>query len=240
MRRKSSNLFWGTFLLLAAALVLMHQVTGFTDIGIGSILAVVLSAAFIVQCIARLDIAFLPIPIAALYVVFRTPLDLPYIRTGMLAVATVLAVVGLGALFPRKRWRVHRKFKCCGKSWDPQQVRVEDSGDGNSPFISVSFGSAKRRLRSDNLEGSQLNCSFGELVVRIEEAGLPPSSAEVIVNCSFGSVVLIVPGHWQVVDQMSCSLGGVDIEKLATPTENAPKLTLVGSVSFGSVEVRYA
>jgi len=82
MRFRSSNAGWGILLLLIAAFVLLNQFTDFTHIGIGSLIAVAIAVVMIVQCIARMNFAPLPIPLAALYFVFQVPLDLPFVRLG--------------------------------------------------------------------------------------------------------------------------------------------------------------
>jgi len=61
----------------------------------------------------------------------------------------------------------------------------------------------------------------------------------VTLNCSFGAIELFVPKHWRVIDKLKCTLGGVEIDgRFATQAEDAPMLTLNGSVSFGAVEVK--
>jgi len=67
MKSRFSNFLWGVVLLLAAAFLLTNKYIGFADIGIGRIVISILALAFIVQCIARLHIAPLVIPIAVLY-----------------------------------------------------------------------------------------------------------------------------------------------------------------------------
>jgi hypothetical protein len=80
MKLKFSNLIWGVFFLLAATFILFNQFDHFFNIGIGSIIVSILALLIIVQCIAHLRFAALPIPIAVLYVIFQTPLDLQQYR----------------------------------------------------------------------------------------------------------------------------------------------------------------
>jgi len=239
MRNRSSNVIWGIFLLLAAAFVLINQLDGFADIGAGSIILAVLSLVFFVQCIANLNFALLPIPLAVLYMVFQAPCDLPYIKPRILIVATVLASVGLSILLPRKF-----KYRGCGNNSrsgeSSSQMRTENGSSDNNPVISVNFGGISRRLLAENLETAQLHCNFGALEIFFDQAGLSPGGAEAALDCSFGAIKLIIPKHWLVIDKINCTLGGVDIEKrYAPPEENAPQLTLTGSVSLGGIEVRY-
>jgi len=132
-------------------------------------------------------------------------------------------------LLPGKRWR--RKLR-------RSRASVE-TGDENNPSIGVSFGEVNRHLRASALETARLNCSFGAMEISFDRAELSPNGAEVMLNCSFGSIELFVPGHWHIIDQVDCAVGGVDIGKgFAAPADNAPRLTLSGKVSFGGIEVR--
>ncbi|MCL2193968.1 MAG: hypothetical protein FWB78_11325 [Treponema sp.] len=229
MKFKPSNFAWGMCLLLIAAFVLVNQFSGFTAIGIGSIIAIIVASIFIVQCMVRRHFAPLPIPLAVLYIVLQTPLGLPTIQIWPMIVAAVLAYIGLDMLLPGKRWR--RKFR---------QSRVHmETKDGNNPSVSVNFGEVSRHLHADALETVQLNCSFGAMEVFLDRTELSPNGAEIVINCKFGAIELSVPGHWQIIDQLDCLAGGVEIKKgSASPTDNAPRLTLSGGVSFGGIEVR--
>jgi len=239
MKSRSSNLVWGFFLLLAAAFVLINQFNGFAGIGAGSIIVAVLSVVFFVQCIANLNFALLPIPLAVLYWVFQAPCDLPFIQHKTLIIAAVLATIGLSILLPRK-FRNHG----CGnnsRSEDHQpQMQTEDGSNDNNPVINVNFGGISRRLHAGSLETVQLHCNFGALEVFFDQAGISPNGAEVMLDCSLGAIKLFIPKHWRIIDKINCTLGGVDIEKHYAPAEeNAPQLTLAGNVSLGGIEVRF-
>lgn len=237
MRSGFSKVFWGIFLLAAAAFVLMNQLYGFTNIGIWSIILAALALAFIVQCIAQLNFASLPIPVALVYIIFRSPLGLPHIQTWTLILAAVLASIGLSILLPHKIWHVYHGKHDKGSCDHPQ--KLTESGDINNPSVNVNFGATSRHLYADSLESVQLCCSFGALEIYFDHVELNPNGADAIVNCSLGAIKLFIPQHWQINDRLNCSLGGVDIEKGFAPAQNAPQLTLSGSVSLGGIEIRY-
>ena len=224
-------------LLLAAAFVLTNNFIGFADIGIGSIVIAILALAFIAQCIARLHIAPLVIPIAVLYFIFREPLGLPVIQTWKLAAATALAFIGLNVLLPKRRG-----YNQCNSSDDSgnQQKKIHTEGNNdNNPHVSVNFGAISRTLIADSLETARLSCSFGAMEIFFTQAELSPNGAEVDISCNFGGIQLFIPRHWRVIDKMNCTLAGVDIKSFSASAENAPRLTLNGSVSLGGVEVKY-
>jgi hypothetical protein len=238
MKPKFLKLIWGTFWLLAAAFIIVSQLDGFANIGVGSIIVTILSVAFIVQCVAYLKFAPLPVPLAVLYVIFRTTLGWPEINAWALIAASVLASLGLVMLLPGPRWGNGKPRAKSGDSCH-QEVRTESVSGDDNPSVSVNFGAVSRRIQSGNLESVRLYCNFGALEIYLDGARPCANGAEADLNCSFGAMKLFVPKHWRVIDRINCALGGVDMDKtFASAPENAPRLTLTGSVSLGGVEVR--
>jgi len=239
LRSKFSNFFWGIVLLLAAAVVLTKNFVGFADISIGSIIIAILALAFIVQCLARFQIAPIVIPIAVLYFVFGKRFGLPGIETWKLIAAAALAFIGLNFLIPQGRRSCNQNNNVhCGSKDQPLKIPAEGVND-NNPYINVNFSAVSRSLTADNLETVRLSCNFGSMEIFFNQAQLGPNGANVFINCSFGGIQLFIPRHWQVIDKMNCTLAGVDIKSFAAPAENAPRLTLNGNVSLGGVEVKY-
>ena len=237
MKTGFSRAIWGLFLLLAAAFVLTNQFGGFAELSAGSIIAAVLAVLFIVQCIADLSFSILPVPVAVLYIVFQTPFDLPYIKPWTLIVASILALIGLHVLLPNRRKYQPEKQDSPGGS--RPQIRTENGPASNNPSVSVHLGALSRRLYATSLETANLSCSFGALEVFMDQVKLSPSGAEALISCNFGAIQLLVPKQWHIVNQLTCTLGGVDDHNNSLAGENAPQLTLTGSVSFGGVEIKY-
>ena len=241
MKFRFSNFLWGVFLLLAAAFVLTNKYISFAGIGIGRIVIAVIALAFIIQCLTRLHIAPLVIPIAVLYFIFKEPLigfGLPDIQTWKVIAAAALAFIGLNILLPRGRRSCNHSNDSCGSKDQQREIPTESNND-NNPYINVNFSAVSRSLTADSLETVRLSCNFGALEVFFNQAELSPNGANAFINCSFGGIQLFIPRHWQVIDNMSCTLAGVDIKSFAAPAENAPRLTLNGSVSLGGVEVKF-
>lgn len=235
MKPVFSKIIWGCFLLLAAVFVLTNQFGNFTSLSAGTIIAAVLAVMFIVQCIADMSISIIPLPLAVLYYIFQAPLGLPYIRLWTLIVAVVLAIVGLSILIPKNRFRFVRSYGHGGRT----KTHTEDGPNDNNPSLSVQFGYLSRRLHADNLSGVNLSCNFGAMEVFFDHVTLDPNGAEVNINCSLGAIELNIPRQWNVVNQISCSMGGVDDHGGSSPAEGAPKLVLNGSVSLGGIEIKY-
>jgi len=239
MNIRFSSIIWGIFLLLGAIFLLVNQFDSFAEISTGGIIVAILALAIIVQCIAHLYITPLPIPLAVLYIIFQTPLDLPAMQTRILIIASILASIGLAILLPRKSKYKKFKYKNYSEA-NHQQIRTKNTNNDNNPFIKVNFGAKSRRLLADSLETVKLSCHFGALEVYFDQAVLSLNGAVINLDCNFGATTLYIPKTWRVIEQLNCSLGGVDMEKRSeTPAEDAPQLTLTGNISFGGVEVRF-
>jgi len=61
------------------------------------------------------------------------------------------------------------------------------------------------------------------------------------IDVAFGNMVLYVPKTWQVINNIDCSFGAVNIknQKSYTPLPDAPVLVITGSVAFGGAEIIY-
>jgi len=102
MRNKFARLIWGIFLLLTAAFVILNNINGFIDIDIFSIIASILALSFIVLCIISSYYSPIPIPLAALYIIYMKPLGLPEVNIWITILAAVLSTIGLAVLLSGK------------------------------------------------------------------------------------------------------------------------------------------
>jgi len=246
-KRVASKLAWGLFWLLIAALILANYFGGFVQLGAWSVIIAAIACAILVYCIATLSFASIPIPLAALYYIFQVPLELPYVSFWMMVLVALLLTCGLHVLLPR-RFRNVGAFKVSfdGSSrggrvhggGDETDALVEEGEDENNPYIRVKFGHISRYLHSECLESAQLECSCGAMEVYFDHVQLSPDGAEIYVKCSLGSLELYVPSHWNVINNMSASLGNADVGKRREPIdEDAPMITINGGVTLGNVEI---
>lgn len=239
MNFRFSKVVWGFFFLGLAALLIVNQLQGVACFGIGSIILTVLALAIIVHCVSQLQFGLLPVPAAMLYIVFGAFLGLPEISTWALLIAAVLASIGLSTIFPRRNFCCGPAFFHFGSRKKKQKISAEEVKDDNNPYVSVHLGAISRNLFADNLESAQLDCHLGSLEVYFDRVTLSPNGAVVNLNCKCGAIQLYIPRSWHVIDKTSCAIGEVDVQDcFAAAAENVPKLTLTGTVSMGSLEVR--
>ncbi|MCL2366673.1 MAG: cell wall-active antibiotics response protein [Oscillospiraceae bacterium] len=246
-KQKTENWGWAAFWLIVPALVLINHFSGFVQLGIWSIITGAVAVAMLIYCIGTLSLASLPFPIATLYFLLQTPLELPFIPFWTLVMVTVPLVIALHVLIPRRfktgrRAASHWTGECgFGKDEDfdaDEEMVIDENDDENNPYISVKFGGASRYLHSDCLESLDLRCAFGGMDIYMDQVQLSPNGATVYVDCKFGGIDIYVPSHWRVIDQMSAAIGASEVDdRLQSADADAPTLTLRGNVSFGGVDV---
>jgi len=182
---------------------------------------------------------------------------MPYVTTWAVIVAAVLVCVALGLLFPQRPPPgkvVIGAF--CGDDedddWDESDWDEEDKdrrrerawarmgGIDNNPYVSVNFGHTSRYLHADKLQTAVLSCNFGGMDIYFDQVELDPNGATVNLDCKFGGIDIFVPRHWRVDEQISCTIGGVDINtRRAMPTADGPQLVITGHVLCGGVDIWY-
>ena len=236
---------WGLLLLLAAALLIANQVGGFADFGVGSVIVGVICLAILIQCIVGRSFAVIPFPLGALYFVFHSHFNWPFIGFWILFAAAVLASIGLAVLLPSKiKRKIIEGINIGGHDFEYSNDKTKskfgkDTGEKNFD-MSLEFGGVSRYLRSECLESVKMSCRFGGLEVYFDDAELSPNGAEALLSCSFGSIELFIPRHWKVIEDINCTLGGVDSNgKRNHASDDSPKLTIRGSVAFGGVDINY-
>ena len=238
--KKNGAIGWGIFLLLVAALVLSNQFGGFVELGIWSILVSALAVAFLVQCIINRSFASLPIPIAALYYIYQAPLgealqiELPQVPFWPLALATVLATIGLHVLLPnrwfRKNWwhshgydRHKDKYRrTCGGGSIAEEiiVDIEDAVGEVAGDIEDAFEGAENRDEyrdGGHIEegGDENNPSISVQFGAVSRYLHAESLETVELNCRFGSLEVYF-NHVQLSPKgaeafVNCQFGATEI-----------------------------
>ncbi len=230
---KNSKWLWGIFFVLAAVFLVASQMVSFVKISFWSILGTLLLAVIMIKSIAGRNFFGIFFSLAFLYKIFCQPLGWVDISLWILMAAAALASVGFSWIFdghPPKSWNHHKRHSIS---------QTIDNNDDNSPYAKVSFGSSTKYLHSSALTRGQFYTSFGSLEIFMDQAQLSPEGAELYVSCSFGSIEIYVPRHWQVVSKVQATLGSAEVVGHREVQPDSPVLTVKGNVSFGSVEIKY-
>ena len=253
--KRNRNWMWGILMLLIAAFIVSNQLGWLPPLSFWSIVAAVLAVVLLVSCITHKTVTTLPFVLALVYIVLRNQDSVPHVATWALLLAAGLVSAGIGLLLPQKppkgKFVIGSFFGCDEDDWADwddeekatrrKKARAAVGDIDNNPSISVNFGGLNRYLHADSLETVHLTCNFGGMEIFFDQAQLAPNGATVYLDCKFGGIDLFVPRHWHVNEQISCTLGGVDVTptRRAAPPEDAPQLTIVGNVMFGGVDIHY-
>ncbi len=237
---KIRKIVWGLFFIAAAAFVLMLYLGSFENISLLPVLISILLVPVIIESLVHLNFLGVFFPLAFLGILYAEPLGITAITPWPILFAALFLTIGFEIIFSRlkKRW--------WNKDWlgkHHHYVRdeyetvetIEGEGDVN---CDVNFGSGTKYLHTPNLRKASFSCSFGALKVYFDGAQLHPDGAQIEIKCSFGGMELYIPKTWQVIDQVTATLGGMSEKNLHGPV-SGPALTLTGHVSLGGVEIIY-
>lgn len=106
--------------------------------------------------------------------------------------------------------------------------------------VNVLFSHAERRINTKNFKGGQISAIFGGADINLCHSDI---QGVVILNISalFGGIEIVLPSNWQVKNEVSVILGGLDDRRLpqaGLPSGDGKVLVIKGSVIFGGVELK--
>ena len=111
------------------------------------------------------------------------------------------------------------------------------SSSGKKITSHTSFGSDSASFSGSGFSGGNINASFGESNVDLTGIIADNESLVLDVKVAFGSAKIRIPSDWAVdATKVSNVFGSTDLKK-SNPSNPAATLVLVGSVSFGSLDI---
>lgn len=240
------NYFWGVFLILAGAYLVVSQMGYLPKVGPFTLVFTIVCLAALVSSIPHLSFGGILFPLAFIGIMYDQQLGITAITPWTILLAALLGTIGLNLLFGRfkkKHW--HRCHKHHKGHWNVENGRNGENGgdsvenlDGEWVYVRSSFGSVIRYITSDNLKRADIEASFGAVEIYFDNAQIPSGQATVNIDSKFAGVELYVPHNWQVINHLASSFGGVD-EKNKHTGELTATLTLEGSNSFGGITIIY-
>jgi predicted membrane protein len=108
---------------------------------------------------------------------------------------------------------------------------------GDRIDIDASFGAVNQQNDSRSFKGGRIDVSFGGVELDLRQAVMDGPEAVLEVSARFSGIELRVPREWQVVVDVSPTLGGVH-DKTVPPMNPTQRLILRGDAVFGGVEVK--
>ena len=253
MRNKSSGhnpaVCVGVVLVFIGALFLLVNFTNFT-IGFGTWWPAILIVAGLLDLLFNRRRWFRgagTLIIGALF--FMDTLDVWDVPWQFLWPVPIL-IVGLSIILGATRGRPRRATALGGGATDADPGAMDAGRGAAAPAtdaadaaggidVNATFGERTQAVSGENFPGGRINAVFGSAQVDLTQAGLANGEATINASAVFGSVVIRVPADWAVDLRAGATMGEV-ADKRPNPTPDSPKatLTVTGSVTFGSIEIR--
>lgn len=233
------NYFWGVFLILAGAYLVVSQMGYLPTVGVFTLIFTVVCLAVLVASIPHANFGGILFPLAFIGIMYDEQLGITAITPWTILLVALLMTIGLHLIFDRfrkkKSWKHHHRH---GENSKFSPENPNESLDGEYVYLHTSFGSVIRYVTSQDLQTVDIQVSFGAASVYFDNARVPSGNAVVNIESSFAGVELYVPHTWQVINHVNSSFGAVD-EKNKHTGELEATLTLEGSNSFGGITIYY-
>lgn len=239
MRNKSSGhnpaVCFGIVLVFVGALFLLVNFTGFS-IGFGTWWPAILIVAGLLDLLFNRRRWFRgagTLIIGALF--FSDTLDVWDVPWQFLWPVPIV-IIGLSIILGARRGRPRRATALGGGAAE-SPADAAAAADGLD--VNATFGERAQSVSGENFPGGRINAVFGSAQVDLTQAGLANGEATINASAVFASIVIRVPADWAVDLRAGATMGAVE-DKRPQPAPDAPKatLTVTGSVTFGSIEIR--
>lgn len=247
--RNRNGIFWGLFLLLSAAILVVSQMHLITyTFSFWTIVATIFLVAVLIKSLVYFSIAGSVFSLAFLAILFAKPLGITALVPWTVLGAALLISIGLSMIFrpllvKHRPWMRRSYYK---KQWnggervsfdrkvDPDVETVAES-DIN---VYVKMGSSIRYVKSDDFKRADIDVTMGDAKVYFDNVTVT-DTAIINVNASLSGVELYVPKNWNVIKEMNSNLGGVTEVGFADVTADSPTITVRGLVSLSGLKISY-
>jgi predicted membrane protein len=146
-----------------------------------------------------------------------------------------LLLIGIGFMILFKRGYMDRWH-----SRRPMNINTTtthyDEGYFNETNI---FSGSKHKVVNQVFKGGKISNIFGGTEIDLTQATLAEGRSELIIECMFGGVTLIVPSDWKVVLNMSSIMGGFSDKRIHIKESSDSRILIVkGTAIFGGGEIK--
>ena len=231
---KHKNIFWGLIFLCGAGVIIGNQLGFFTQIGLSSLLLALVLVFIIIKGIIDINFFEILIPISIILIIFAKPLGIEYLAPWPIIAASLLASIGLSLIFKKPKWKKHKQINHNNHNLGEKFENIDE----DIIVSKTSFSGDTKYLYSKNLKKADFNVSFGGLKVFFDQVTLRPEGADINIDASFAGIELYIPRNWNIINNISATVGGVDVKGLRSE-ETGPTLRLEGHITFSGVEINY-
>lgn len=152
-------------------------------------------------------------------------------QVGKLVIGVVIIIAALGMILGHL---FKKKFQ---EKAESTELQTTENGRLVRRY-EVTFGEQEVKLDGKAFDKAEIQCRFGAMRIDLRQAQIA-ANAEIMLDCSFGAVEILLPTNVAVKTNINSSFGGVEIGKNNSPGPDSPTLLLEGKVSFAGVEVKF-
>ena len=229
------NIFWGIFLLVAAAYVIVGNLGLFGDISFWTIGFSIILLAWFIRSLFKVSFGGMLFSLAFAAILFDEALHIEELTPVPVLAAALLGTIGLKLIYKKKK----PKYSAVAN------VTYGQATVNNSPFkdesvfrCTASFGSSVKYVNSPCLEQAHIANTFGSLSVYFDEANLGSECVTINVDNSFGKLALYLPKEWDVTVNAGRAFGNIT-EVGSCIRQSTSRVYIEGETSFGQLEVNY-
>lgn len=229
---KKEKVFLGFLFILTGIFLIINRMGYFPNINVISLILTVFLVSLIIKSIIHVSFSGILFPIAFLCIIYDKQLGIMDITPWTVLIAALLGSIGLSMIFDKHGSWLHISHK-----WNDHDFETIDVEDEGNVIFKNSFSGSTKYINTDKFEKADLSCSFGEMKVYFDNATMLNDNAIARISVSFGEMQLYIPKEWRVINNLNLSFAEVNSNNKSEIITNT--LTLVGSVSFGELEVIY-
>lgn len=239
---KTKKIFWGLFLILAGAYLIVSQMGYLPTVGVMRALLTIACAAVFIKSIACMSFGGMLFPLAIVAILYAKPLGITMVTPWSILAAALLLTIGLNLLFGgwKKKHRQHNREH--SNEWEHEHGEKFSSFEsveaGENIEINTTFNGVIRYITTENFRYASIESKFSGIKIYFQDAKVPTGSAVIDMDVIFSGIELYIPANWKVINHLQGSFQGVS-KKGKEPAEADTVLTLEGTARFSGVEVHY-
>ena len=157
---------------------------------------------------------------------------------GELLFPIIVVLFGLGLLLDALRKPKKPRFSFIHSNDKSDKAHSTFCEEDEHFDCSTSFCENTYVISLPRLSSGEASISFGELTLDLTQCEQIADGCELDLSCSFGELNLLVPKFCRVIPDSSTSFGSLEFSGHPDPDAHTA-IRLEGSVSFGSIEIRY-
>ncbi|MQS76238.1 LiaF transmembrane domain-containing protein [Companilactobacillus halodurans] len=242
--RNRSRIFWGLFLLVSAAILIVSQLHLLTyTFTFWTIVATIILVAFLIKSLTYFSVSGTVFSLAFLAILYAKPLGIASLSAWTILGAALLISIGLSLIFRpflarHRPWmkKIYKyKYQWNGKGDFNSDVKTVDDPDVE---VDVKMGNSTRYVESNDFKSADINVEMGNAKIYFEHVNVQ-DTAVINVNVSLGAAELYVPRDWNIINGLDNNLSNISENGVRKVDVDSPNVTVQGLVSLANLKITY-